>query len=132
MKLVNIVVKSRFTPDMPTANTFITNGLLFLNGLNCYDSSQQIYRGDFIQLIVNLKYYILYRWVTNWVNKRRLKLRNKSRAKSLTYLHSDEKQKSYLLPDWVLFSKNTIEDVAKYLEVDYLTLSIFVLYEPFL
>ena len=61
MQLHNIILKSRLVPDILTSNTFIENGLVFVNGLNCYNSTMQVYTGDFIQLIVNLKYYILKR-----------------------------------------------------------------------
>jgi hypothetical protein len=68
----------------------------------------------------------------NWTNKKRLRLKRKSRKRAASYKHNDEKQRSRLLPDWILFNKHITEDVIKYLEVDYLTLSVFVLYEPFL
>jgi hypothetical protein len=35
------------------------------------------------------------------------------------------------LPKWILHSKNIIDDVPNFLEIDYFTLSLFVLYEPF-
>jgi hypothetical protein len=35
------------------------------------------------------------------------------------------------LPKWILYSKNIIDDVPSFLEVDYFTLSLLVLYEPF-
>jgi len=132
MQLHNIILKSRLVPDILTSNIFIENGLVFVNGLNCYNNTMQVYTGDFIQLIVNLKYYILKRWMMNWTNKKRLRLKRKSHKRTASYRHSDEKQRSRLLPDWILFNKHLVEDVIKYLEVDYLTLSVFVLYEPFL
>lgn len=61
-----------------------------------------------------------------------MRLRKVSRRKAVAAASSDEKQRSRLVPHWVLFSKNSVSDVAKYVEVDYFTLSAFVLYEPFL
>lgn len=43
---------------------------------------------------------------------------------------TDEKKRSFLLPKWILFSRNSLDDVAKYLEIDYFTLSFFVVFEP--
>ncbi len=132
MQLINIIIRSRLVPDVLTGETIINNGIVYVNGYNCCNHFFQLYSGDFVQLIVNIKYYIIHRWMLNWVNKRRLRLRSKARSKFVNYNQSEEKKRSYLLPDWVLFSKYTNSDVSKFLEVDYLTLSIFVLYEPFL
>lgn len=44
---------------------------------------------------------------------------------------SDDKQQSNLMPNWILKNKNLITDVSKFIEVDYFTLSVFVIYEPF-
>lgn len=132
MQLLNIIIRSRLVPDLLTGETIINNGIVYVNGYNCCNHFFQLYSGDFVQFIINIKYYILHRWMLNWVNKRRLRLRSKARSKFVNYNQSEEKKRSYLLPDWVLFSKYTNSDVSKFLEVDYLTLSIFVLYEPFL
>ena len=43
-----------------------------------------------------------------------------------------KKKKSYSFPKWITYSKNIIDDVSNFLETDYLTLSIFILYEPFI
>jgi hypothetical protein len=42
------------------------------------------------------------------------------------------KQRSRNLPDWILTSRLKSFDIPKYLEVDFFTLSTFILYEPFL
>jgi len=42
------------------------------------------------------------------------------------------KQKSDHIPDWVFLAGVKNFDIPKYLEVDYFTLSSFILYEPFL
>jgi hypothetical protein len=44
----------------------------------------------------------------------------------------NRKQKSQHTPTWIYNLRYDISDVKPYLEVDYFTLSTFVLYEPFL
>jgi hypothetical protein len=83
-------------------------------------------------LIISLKYYILYKWFLNWEFKKTLRLRHIAKKKLIVRQNADEKTKSHLLPKWILFSKNSFSDVSKYLEIDYFTLSVFILYEPFL
>jgi hypothetical protein len=45
---------------------------------------------------------------------------------------NDEKIKSFLLPDWILKNKNITDDISKFIEVDFFTLTIVILYEPFM
>lgn len=132
MQLVHVVLRARFLPDKETVKIFLQNNLVFLNGAACANPTLQVFVGDFIQLVVSIKFYILAKWLLNWTLKKRLRLRGVTKRKAAATSSSDEKQRSRLIPHWVLFSKNAISDVAKYVEVDYFTLSLFVLYEPFL
>lgn len=131
MRLINILIKSRLFNDFSISNFFLKNNLIFLNGQLCSNPNIQIFCGDFIQLIINLKYYILYRWFLNLALKKKNKLKNVLKKKYNNSNHSDEKKKSYSLPKWILYSKNIIDDIPNFLEIDYFTLSVFILYEPF-
>ena len=51
---------------------------------------------------------------------------------SLTKLNKDRKKTRLVLPNWTLNALLFKYDIPQYLEVDFLTLSIFCLYEPFL
>lgn len=131
MRLYNILIKSRFFNDFSLINIFLKNNLIYLNGLICSNPNLQIFSGDFIQLVLNLKYYILYRWFSNLSLKKKNKLKSILKKKNNNFNYSDEKKKSYSFPNSIIYSKNIIDDVPNFLEVDYLTLSLFVLYEPF-
>ena len=41
------------------------------------------------------------------------------------------KTKSHVYPDWILYEQNVEDDVSKYLEIDFFSLSILIIYEPF-
>jgi len=43
-----------------------------------------------------------------------------------------KKQRSYYTPHWIHLTRYDISDVKPFLEVDYFTLSAFIIYEPFL
>ncbi len=131
MRIFNILIKSRLFNNESLLSLFFKNNLIFLNGFNCSNPNLQTFVGDFIQLIVNLKYYILYRWFSSLSLKKKNKLKNVLRKKNNSNTQSDEKKKSYSFPKWITYSKNTIDDVSNFLETDYLTLSVFILYEPF-
>ncbi len=130
--LLNILIKSRFFPDNTIINAFVDNNLVFVNGQSCSNKNFQIFQGDFIQLIIHLKYYILYKWILNLSLKKKNKLKKVTKKKINVQFSNDEKKKSNRLPNWILYNKNIHDDVSKYLEVDYFTLSIFIIYEPFL
>lgn len=131
MRLFNILIKSRLFNDGSTINLFLKNNLIYVNGFTCSNPNLQLFSGDFVQLIINLKYYILYRWFANLSLKKKNKLKNVLRKKNSNFSQSDEKKKSYSFPKWILYSKNAIDDVSNFLETDYFTLSVFILYEPF-
>jgi hypothetical protein len=61
MRLLNILLKSRLMTELNLANLFISNNLIYVNGLLANNPNLQIFVGDFIQIIINLKYYILSR-----------------------------------------------------------------------
>lgn len=132
MQLLNILIKTRFIVDNNIAELFVTHGLIYVNGFICNNIYFQLFVNDFIQLIINAKYYILHKWFLNWSLKKKNRLRKIIRKKSAMTKSTEEKQRSRRLPKWILFSKNTLDDVSKYLEVDYYTLSAFILYEPFM
>lgn len=131
MSLLNILIKSRFLPDQHLYFFFNYGNLIYVNGANCSNLNFQIIAGDIIQLVISLKYYILYRWFSNWAIKKKIRLKKLIKKKTNLNPTLEEKKKSNSLPKWVLFSKNSFDDIAKYLEVDYFTLSSIVLYEPF-
>lgn len=74
MRLFNILIKSRLLNDRALVSSFLDNNLVFLNGAPCSNRNMQIFCGDFVQLIVNLKYYILYRWFNNLTLKKKINL----------------------------------------------------------
>jgi hypothetical protein len=100
----------------------------------CRNFEIALLTGDFIQLIVHNKYYILYRWINHSFYQKRLKLKNKIYTKIQKQKNQrsyEDKQRSSVLPKWVWHNKIFLFDVPHYLEVDYFTLSVCLLYEPF-
>ncbi len=132
MRLLNILIKSRLFIDSNLADIFIRYNLIFLNGFLCNNKNLQIFVGDFIQVVINLKYYIISRWFLSLNLKKKNKIKDIFKKKNSSYSYSDEKKKSYNMPNWILNNKNLFDDCSNYLEVDYFTLSSFILYEPFL
>jgi hypothetical protein len=87
-----------------------------------------------MQLIVSKWYYIAYRWISNWTLKRDKRYKRLIYRKGLSSkykLMKQRKQKSFYAPQWIYLTKYDTADVKPYLEVDYLTLSTVVIYNPY-
>nr|AEV66668.1 rps4 [Oxytricha trifallax] len=130
MQLDNVLTLSKFFPDRNWSIFFIREGLVFINGFKVRNIFEQLFKNDFIQLVVSLKYYVVYRWLLNWQVIKKNRFKNKVHKKLNFKNLSEDKQKSKNLPLWILKHKNIREDVTKYLEIDYFSLSFFILYEP--
>jgi hypothetical protein len=128
LKLENLLLFTHLLPDLVTCQEFFNSNLVFLNGRTVFSGKVYTVRNDFIQILVSIKYYILFKWFMNW------EVLKKTRLNRLLYLSRLKTKRTFrkTLPDWVLRKISYPYDVPKYVEVDYLTLSAFVLYEPYL
>ena len=134
MTLKNIVMYSKLLPDVNTFNNFLQNKLIYVNGGVTIIPNQVLVKSDFIQFIVSQWYYIMYRWLSNWTNVRTKKFKRLVYRKGLALRHKlmkTKKQKSNYTPLWIHNTRYDLSDVKPYLEVDYFTLSVFILYDPF-
>lgn len=132
MSFLSLLLKTKFFPDFTTSLFFFKSGLVFLNYAACTNENLQIFSGDFIQLAITNKYYLVYKNVIGVVLKKKKKLDIISKKKNFVPSNPEEKKRTNNYPKWVLQNKNLLEDIPKFLEVDFYTLSCFVLYEPFL
>jgi len=70
--------------------------------------------------------------IFKFIIDKKKKIKKRFKKKINTSFDTIEKKKSQTLPNWILFNKTYLNDTPKYLEIDYFTLSVFILYEPFL
>jgi hypothetical protein len=90
---------------------------------------------DFIQLVVTLWYYILSRWFLNLTIKRSKKFKRLVFRKNKPHqyrLSKNRKVRSSYIPNWIYTVYFDDMDTKPYLEVDYFTLSVFIITEPYL
>jgi hypothetical protein len=130
--LVYLLLNSKFVTDLELSKELINSSFTFINGVLISNPNIQLFKGDFIQLVVHLKYYIVYRWILNWNIWKKIRLAKLARSKFKKKQNSLTKQKSFNIPNWVLLSRIKQSDIPKYLEVDFFTLSSFIVYEPFI
>ena len=135
MELQKTIIYSRLLPDVPTVTTFLNQSLVYLNGKLITNAKTIVLQNDVIQFIISQWYYIAFRWVANWTLKRNKKFKRLVYKKGLASRHKVmklKKQKSYYTPHWIYLARYDLSDVKSYLEVDYLTLSTFIIYNPYL
>lgn len=65
LTLQNVLLNSGFAFDDGAAYALLTNNAIYLNGVNVSNPLLTLFKGDFVQLVVNLKYYILIKWLAN-------------------------------------------------------------------
>lgn len=129
LTLSKILLNTRFVYDLNVSKSLIDNALVYVNGVVTRNPNLLLYVSDFIQIAISIKYYIVYRWLVNWNFNQRARLVKLSFYKNKVK-HDLAKQKSNILPDWIFKIGSRQMDVPKYTEVDYFTLSIFIIYEP--
>jgi hypothetical protein len=135
LSLSNTIFYSKLLPDQQSLNLFLQNKLIYTNGLLSSNPHQVVYTNDFIQLIVSKWYYTFSRWLLNLSNIRLRKFRKLSYRKGLASkykLTNLRKQRSNYTPSWIFNVQFSMLDVKPYIEVDYFTLSLFCIYEPYL
>lgn len=129
LTLLKFLLNARFVLDLSSSALLLQNNLVFVNGSLCSNPHLHLFKGDFIQLAVSLKYYIVYRWLYNYNFQHKLRLHKLSKSKWNKSRVDISKQKSSHLPDWIFLVGYRHFDIPRYMEVDYFTLSAFILYD---
>ena len=133
--LDKIIVYSQLLPDVSTTELFSSHGFIYLNGHVTTTINTVLIKNDFLQLVVSLWYYIITRWFLNWTNLRIRKFKRLvyRKNKPLQYrIMKNKKQQSYYTPNWIYQTRYDNTDVKPYLEVDFFTLSTFILTDTYI
>ena len=133
--LGRIIIFSKLLPDYATINLFKDKNFIFLNGRTIPELNTQITVNDFIQLVVSNWFYIYNRWISNTTLLRAQKFKRLVYRKGMANRYKIiklRKQKSRYTPQWIYYSRYDNSDIKSYLEVDYFTMSMFMIYNPFI
>lgn len=104
--------------------------MVYVNGCRVVNPELLLFQSDVIQLIINLKYYVVFKWLLNSFFFTRNRLYRLSKSKFKKKNRAQMKQHSRRIPDWVLNTKTFKKDVYRFIEVDFFTLSSVLLYNP--
>ena len=134
MTLDKILIYSRIVPDYTTFMSFFNSDIIYINGKKPIKRDLNCVLNDFIQVVVSKWYYIFYRWLLNWNILRSKKIKRLLYRKGLSTRYTimkTHKQRSQTIPDWVFNSRYDFSDIKSFLEVDYFSLSTFIIYDPY-
>jgi len=126
------LIYSKLIPDLNSFLLFFDNKMIFLNSKVLCNTKLYVYRNDYIQLEVSNWYYIFSRWLLSFSKNRQQRLKRLVFKKSLPSkykLMKQRKQRSYYTPNWIIHSEYDFKDVKPFLEVDFMTLSVFLIYD---
>ena len=126
------LMTSRLIFDHHTLKELLLSSNVYLNSIVCSNSSTRLFVNDFVQLVVNLKFYVVLRWIKTWSVQRRFKASRVfyRKIKPMNYRKFNKTPKlSKNLPQWFFDLQYSQGDVPKYFEVDYFSLSIFVIHD---
>lgn len=125
-RVIPFLVQTRLVPDFWSASEFLKSQTVYVNGSVCTNNFLILSFSDFVQLIVSIKYYVVTKWLTNWTaqnSSRTLRLSRKTSSKKNSEFF---KGKPKPLPNWIFNIRYTNYDVPRYAEVDFFTLSVFI------
>jgi len=65
LTLQKMLLNAHFVFDMPSSLLLVQSNTVFVNGTISVNPNLKLFTNDFIQLIITLRYYIVYRWLVN-------------------------------------------------------------------
>jgi hypothetical protein len=99
LQLSTLICNMRLVFDKSSSCNLIASGGLSVNGNITTNPNMLLFLGDFIQTIINLRYYITYRWLLNWAKYYSIKFSKVSNFKNNKSRRDLSKQVSYYLPN---------------------------------
>jgi len=129
-KLVNLLIRSCFFVNFKDALFFIENGYITVNNKIMVNPNYLLNKHEIVKISFNKYYYLYYRKGLHNV------LSNIGKYNSYAWRvnknkYNVNKQQSTHTPSWILRFMYFRDDLPKYLEVDYLSMTMIILYKPY-
>ena len=120
--LSNILLRSSLFFNNRDIMFFFNNNYFYLNGSVLKNFNQILSTNDILTLLFNKYYFFYYRYTINNIY---------SNNKISNYVFKkNQLNKLDILPLWLLNTTYIKEDVPNYIELDFLTLSLKIIYKP--
>ena len=129
LQLDHGLIFMHFAFDQWSADWLLDNNLVYLNGHRSNHGKTALYMNDFIQMIINTRFYFVHAWLRTLAH---LRFNKWVRRYYKTFRIKRQMFKDYAvrtMPDKIFNLQVGLYDVPKRFEVDYFTLSAFVITE---
>ena len=123
------LLTANFIPDHWSLKEILNSHNVFLNGRSCVNPKLRLFCSDFLQLVVGLQYYAMSRWLASWSTQKKGRVSKTFYRKFKPSTFNKNIKLVRRLPDWFYDLQYTYTDIPKYFEVDYFTLSIFLIHD---
>lgn len=120
--LSNILLRSSLFFNKRDVMFFFNNNYFFLNGSLLKNFNQILNSNDILTLLFNKYYFFYYKYTIS-------KIYNNNKISNYVF-RKNQLNKLDVLPLWLVNTTNLKEDVPNYLELDFLTLSLKIIYKP--
>jgi len=130
--LMTLLIRAKFATDPFWSSELITNNFVYVNGFLITNMNTRLIKGDFLQLLIHIKYYIILKWQKNLTLTKKSRVTKFAQRKFKTKTTRFEADRSYRYPNWLLTLRFFETDVPNYLELDFFTLSFLILNNPYL
>lgn len=128
--LKNVLLRSNFFFNERDMSFFLKNSYIRVNNKIIKNEFHSLKINDVVQLNFDKFYFFYYRGVIDNINKNLGKL-NKYYQLVDQKKYDYDKQHKFTAPKWISNLIYFRDDVPNYLELDFLTMSVIILYKPF-
>lgn len=129
MSILFILIRCCFANSIESSRCLIENGYVFINFKVCYNSEYILKKGDIVNIIISLKLSLHYRHLLSLNNSLAVKVPS-SYFKYLNLKNKPYKTQEKSKKAWVLKLLYNGADIPKFVQVDYISSTIIVLYNP--
>lgn len=127
--LISICLRSQLFFNENDVNFFLKNKYILINNTPATNIISVLNIGDRLNIVFDKYYYYYYRNVVNNINYSMIKLGNYNFIMDQKK-HDFNKQSKSHTPKWLTNLMYFREDIPNYIEVDFLSMSLIILYKP--
>ena len=127
--LLFLIIRSNFAFNLLDSKWLIKNGYVFINGFVCYNTNYLVKKNDRIQFIIHKNEYIYNRFIIS------TSITRFCRMWTSIYKYFNIKKQPYKTQPtskrkWLIKSLWNEVDIPKFMEIDYIINTIFIIYNP--
>jgi len=126
-----LLIRNKFAFDLSWGRELLDNHYVFINGFMVTNPQIIVVKGDFVQLLVHIKYYMIIKWRHSAAIIKKTRAYRFAKRKFRPKDVRVGADRNYNYPDWLLKLRFYDSEIPSFVEIDFFTLSFLVIYNPF-